>query len=56
MLPITLKNLNSDHAKIAKVFNQSAIFAKVFNRRLNVWLSQKPGILLLGVQNLIEYL
>lgn len=56
MLPITLHNFNSYHAKIAKVFIQLALFQKVFNGRLNAWLSQKPGILLSGVQNLIEHL
>jgi hypothetical protein len=56
MLPTTLHNFNSDYAKIAKVFIQSAFFAKVFNRCLNAWLSQKPGILLSSVQNLIEHL
>jgi hypothetical protein len=46
MLSITQHNFNSDHAKTAKVFN----------RCLNTWLSQKSGILLSSVQNLIEHL
>lgn len=52
----SLQKFKSDHAKIDKVFIQSALFQKVFNGRLNAWLSQKQRILLSGIQNLIEHL
>jgi type II secretory pathway component PulF len=55
-LPITLHNFNSDHAKIAKVVSQSAIFAKVVNRCLTAWLTRKLRISWSSGQNVVDHL